>query len=379
MWNKILLSFVLVSISFSVFGEEEGRYLEWKPIPEAGGYMVEIKDPGGRITREKTKSTRFEVNLPPGVYEHRIGVINKFGRVSVFSDWISFEVILSRAPVINPDSNVKLLKEKLGPVLTVKGENFTEAMNVTLLLPSGETIKPEFEFINSKEVKIKVENLNLKNGSYTLSLENPRNKKTAKRGFLIVADSEEELAEIVKRSDRDNRNLSPGIQWGPALQSAVLPGWGQSNQDKKYRRWIFPILIVGAIAYSADRFSAYNSSLAALDQSKNLNLNLFLLNDPALLPFATYNYLQGQSDYSNASSHYNQFNVSLEIIAVLYLLNVLDAAWTGSSASSDTAAYESGRKIVPIFKTRRIETTHGDRASGNFFPNSFEIGMKIFL
>ncbi|EMY79705.1 hypothetical protein LEP1GSC060_0025 [Leptospira weilii serovar Ranarum str. ICFT] len=378
MWNKILLSFVLVSISFSVFGEEEGRYLEWKPIPEAGGYMVEIKDPGGRITREKTKSTRFEVNLPPGVYEHRIGVINKFGRVSVFSDWISFEVILSRAPAINSDSSVKLLKEKLGPVLTVKGENFTEAMNVTLLLPSGETIKPEFEFIDSKEVKIKVENLNLKNGSYTLSLENPRNKKTAKRGFLIVADSEEELAEIVKRSDQDNRNLSPGFQWGPAFQSAVLPGWGQSNQDKKYRRWIFPILIVGAIAYSAERFSAYNSSLAALDQSKNLNLDLFLLNDSALFPFATYNYLQGQSDYSNASSLYDQFNVSLEIIAVLYLLNVLDAAWLGSN-TSNSAAYESDRKIVPIFKTRRIESIQGDRSSGNFFPNSFEIGMKIFL
>ncbi|EMO28589.1 hypothetical protein LEP1GSC170_0227, partial [Leptospira interrogans serovar Bataviae str. HAI135] len=53
------------------------------------------------------------MNLPPGVYEHRIGVLNKFGRVSVFTDWISFEVILSRAPFINPDSSTKLLKEKL--------------------------------------------------------------------------------------------------------------------------------------------------------------------------------------------------------------------------------------------------------------------------
>lgn len=37
-------------------------------------------------------------------------------------------------------------------------------MNVTLLLPSGETIKPDFEFVNSKEIKLKIENLNLKNG-----------------------------------------------------------------------------------------------------------------------------------------------------------------------------------------------------------------------
>ncbi|EMN48718.1 hypothetical protein LEP1GSC088_1505 [Leptospira interrogans str. L1207] len=374
MWNKILLSFILFLISsFSIFGED---YLEWKPVPEAGGYLVEIKDSGGRITREKTKSTRFEVNLPPGVYEHRIGVLNKFGRVSVFTDWISFEVILSRAPFINPDYSAKLLKEKLGSHLTVKGDNFTEAMNVTLLLPSGETIKPDFEFVNSKEIKLKIENLNLKNGSYTLSLENPRNKKTAKKGFLILADSEEELAQITKRSEQENQATSSGIQWGPAIQSSVLPGWGQYNQDKKYKRWIFPILILGAIAFSAERFSAYNSSLSALNQSKNLNQTFFLMNDPTLTSFAAYNYIQGQSDYSNSSSLYNQLNLSLEIIAVLYLLNIIDAALVGS-ANSETSTSEG--KVIPFFKTRKLESIQAERPSGNFFPNSFEFGIKIFL
>lgn len=374
MWNKILLSFILFLISsFPIFGE---NYLEWKPVPEAGGYLVEIKDSGGRITREKTKSTRFEVNLPPGVYEHRIGVLNKFGRVSVFTDWISFEVILSRAPFINPDSSAKLLKEKLGSHLTVKGDNFTEAMNVTLLLPSGETIKPDFEFVNSKEIKLKIENLNLKNGSYTLSLENPRNKKTAKKGFLILADSEEELAQITKRSEQENQVTSSGIQWGPAIQSSVLPGWGQYNQDKKCRRWIFPILILGAIAFSAERFSAYNSSLSALNQSKTLNQTFFLMNDPTLTSFAAYNYIQGQSDYSNSSSLYNQLNLSLEIIAVLYLLNIIDAALVGP-ANSETSTSEG--KVIPFFKTRKLESIQAERPSGNFFPNSFEFGIKIFL
>ncbi|EMN91963.1 LIC11435 family protein [Leptospira weilii] len=377
MWNRILLSCVLFSISFSVSGEEEGRYLEWKPVPEAGSYIVEIKDASGRITREKTKATRFEVSLPPGVYEHRIGVLNKFGRFPVFSEWASFEVIVSRAPFINPDSGVRILKEKLGSSLIVKGENFTEAMNATLLLPSGETIKTEFEFVNSKEIRIKTENLNLKEGSYTLSLENPRNKKSAQEGFLVLADSEKELAELVKRNKQDNRILYPQIQWGPTFQSAILPGWGQSNQDKKYKRWLFPILIIGAIVYSTERLSAYNSSLAALEQSKTLNQSFFLMSDPAFLPLATYSYLQVQSDYSNAVSHYEQFNTSLEIIAILYLLNILDAALIGSSASK--AAYESDRKIVPFFKTRKIESIQGDRSSNIFSPNSFEIGMKIFL
>ncbi|EMM88352.1 hypothetical protein LEP1GSC039_3175 [Leptospira santarosai str. 2000027870] len=374
MWNRILLSCVLFSISLSVFGEEEGRYLEWKPVPEAGGYLVEIKDANGRITREKTKASRFEVNLPPGVYEHRIGVFNKFGRLTVFSEWASFEVIVSRAPLISPDSSVKILKKKLGSSLTVKGENFTEAMNATLLLPSGETIKAEFEFINSKEIRIKTENLNLKEGSYTLSLENPRNKKSAQKGFLVIADSEEELAEIVKRNAQDHRILYPEIQWGPAFQSAVLPGWGQSGQDKKYKRWIFPILILSAIVYSAERLSAYNSSVGALDQSKKLNQSLFFMDDPAFLPFAAYTYVQSQSAYSNAVTHYEQFNTSLEIIVILYLLNVLDAALIGSTTSK--TAYESDRKIVPFFKTRKLE---GDHSSNVFFPSSFEVGMKIFL
>ncbi|RHX84845.1 LIC11435 family protein [Leptospira stimsonii] len=382
MWNKIYKTiFLLLCIlySLSVFGEEDAQYLEWKSVPEANAYLVEIKDPSGRITREKTKSTKFEVNLPPGIYEHRIGVLNKFGRVSVFSEWSTFEVILSRAPVLDADSSVKMLREKLGPHLNIKGENFTEAMNVTLVLPNGETIKPEFEFINSKEIKLRIENLNLRDGSYTLSLENPRNKKTAKKGFLIIADTEQQLAEMVKQNDKETQVASTAlIQWGPALKSAVLPGWGQSSQEKKYKSWIFPVLIVGALAYSAQQYSEYNSSLATLDQSKNLNQALLFLDNPTFVPFATYNYLQVQSDYGNAVSHYNSFNVSLGIVALLYLLNVSDAAFVGPS-SSKTGYHESDKWIVPFFKTGTADVRNGTKSPNDFFPTSFELGMKIFF
>ncbi|MBM9501693.1 hypothetical protein JWG44_15670 [Leptospira sp. 201903071] len=382
MWNKIckwILLFFCIFFSFSVFGEEDAQYLEWKSVPEASAYMIEIKDPSGRITREKTKATKFEVNLPPGIYEHRIGVLNKFGRVSVFSEWSAFEVILSRAPVLDADSSIKRLREKLGTHLTIKGDNFTEAMNVTLLLPNGETIKPEFEFINSKEIKIRIENLNLKDGSYTLSLENPRNKKTAKQGFLVIAETEKQLAEMVKQNERETQVSSSGsIQFGPAWRSAVLPGWGQSTQDKKYKSWIFPILMAGAVAYSAQQYSEYNSSLAALDQSKNLNQSLLLLDNPTFIPFATYNYLQVQSDYGNAVSHYNSFNISLGIVALLYFLNVSDAAFV-SPSSSKTGYFESEKRIVPFFKTGSTEAKNGVKSPNDFFPTSFELGMKIFF
>ncbi|MBM9578425.1 hypothetical protein JWG45_14845 [Leptospira sp. 201903070] len=381
MWNKIYRSLFLFCIlySFSVFGEEDAQYLEWKSVPEASAYMIEIKDPTGRITREKTKSTKFEVNLPPGIYEHRIGVLNKFGRVSVFSEWSTFEVILSRAPVLDADSSVKLLREKLGTHLNIKGDNFTEAMNVTLLLPSGETIKPEFEFINSKEIKVRIENLNLKDGSYTLSLENPRNKKTAKKGFLVIAETERQLSELVKQNEKESQvSSSDSIHLGPAWRSAILPGWGQSTQEKKYKSWIFPVLMAGAIAYSAQQYGEYNSSLATLEQSKNLNQSLLFLDNPTFIPFATYNYLQVQADYGNAVSHYNSFNISLGIVAFLYLLNVSDAAFVGHS-STKTGYSESDRRIVPFFKTGTSEARNGIKSSNDFFPSSFELGMKIFF
>lgn len=100
------------------------------------------------------------------------------------------------------------------------------------------------------------------------------------------------------------------------------------------------------------------------------------MNDPTLTSFAAYNYIQGQSDYSNSSSLYNQLNLSLEIIAVLYLLNIIDAALVGS-ANSETSTSEG--KVIPFFKTRRLESIQAERPSGNFFPNSFEFGIKIFL
>ncbi|TGK37513.1 hypothetical protein EHQ12_09165 [Leptospira gomenensis] len=382
MWNRayrIFLFCCFLTVFVSLNAEEENQYLEWKSVPEAGGYMVEIKDSHGRITREKTKNTKYEVNLSPGVYEHRIGVLNKFGRVSVFSDWISFEVVLSRAPVVEPDSNLRLLREKLGSHLVVKGDNFTEAMNVTLLLPSGETIKPEYEFVSAKEIRIKTEGLDLKNGSYTLSLENPRNKKTAKKGFLVLAESETQLAEIVKQAEKENRDSGSFMHWKPALQSSVLPGWGQNTQEKTYKSWIFPILIAGAIAYSSQQYSEYNSSLGALDDSKNLNRALLLLDNPAFLPFATYNYLQVESNYSHATAEYNQFNLSLGILAFLYLLNVSDAAFVGPS-SSKTSLSADEPKVVPYLKTGTSDLRVGPRSGQEIiFPSSIEFGLKFFF
>ncbi|PJZ70545.1 hypothetical protein CH373_05620 [Leptospira perolatii] len=324
-----LLAILFCSIfSFPLSAKEDGIKLEWKPIAEAGGYLVEVKDSSGRIRREKTNSTSILLDLPAGNYEHRIGVLNRYGRVSVFSSWIPFHVIFARPPEITSQTQNKFLTKDLPESIEIKGKYLSDVTKVVLKDRNGKEIPlKSVEFREPDILIITMDPSNPPEGLVSLKLENPKNKVTELGEFLVVAETPEKLAEYLKKPEP-----SPPFPWPALARSAVLPGWGQAYQGKSNTRsFAFPTLLIVAGVYTATRADAYTKSLSELDSARQTNLllstNAVQSGNTALFPLAIANYAGIPGKYSKAVGEYQNLQVSLGILGIIYLANLLDVSF----------------------------------------------------
>ncbi|TGL58324.1 LIC11435 family protein [Leptospira sarikeiensis] len=391
MWNKSLVHSVkawillgLLLFSFPSFAKEEGVKLEWRPIPDSGGYIVEIKDSRGKITKEKTNGTQIQIELPPGSYEHRIGVLNKYGRVSVYSTWIPFEVILSQKPEILAANKNKFLNKDLPETFEIKGKHFTEATKVVLKDSKGNEIPVKsIDVKNSETMVVTIDKKNSPDGAVSLRLENPRNKVAERENYLLVAETEEELAALESKTSSSSVSSGPSsFDFGAVARSAVLPGWGQYYQQKStFRTAIFPSLIIVAGGYAAAKGSSYLSATHELDAARQSNIvfnSAFLQSaNPALFNLALYNYTQISPKYSHAVSEYNELGVAFGVLGFFYLINLVDAGFFPGSKQVNVEGTNTPVSVSPLLRnTRESPSTF---ASGNSYLSQqrMELGVEF--
>ncbi|TGK38812.1 LIC11435 family protein [Leptospira andrefontaineae] len=381
--GALLVGFLLFSLP--IFGKEEGVKLEWRPIPDAGGYQVEIKDSRGKITREKTNGSQIQIELPPGAYEHRIGVLNKYGRVSVFSAWIPFEVILSQKPEVIAAEKSKFLSKDMPESFEIKGKHFTEATKVILKDSKGNEIPVKsIDLKNSETMVVTIDKKKAPEGAVSLRLENPRNKSTEKENYFLVAETEDELAALDSKSSSSGTSGPSIFDLGAAARSAVLPGWGQYYQKKStFRTAIFPSLIFVAGGYAAARGSSYLSATHELDAARQSNImynSAFLQSgDPTLFTLAVYNYTQISPKYSNAVGEYNQLGVALGVLGFFYLINVIDAGFFPGPKQVKVEGTDTPVTVSPILRNARESDRATTYASGNSYllQQRMELGVEF--
>ncbi|TGM11449.1 hypothetical protein EHQ81_17415 [Leptospira selangorensis] len=380
----LLVGFLLFSLP--IFGKEEGVKLEWKAIPDAGGYQVEIKDSRGKVTREKTNGTQIQIELPPGAYEHRIGVLNKYGRVSVFSAWIPFEVILSQKPEVIAAEKNKFLSKDMPETFEIKGKHFTEATKVILKDSKGNEIPVKsVDLKNPETMVVTIDKKKSPEGPVTLRLENPRNKSTERENYFLVADTEDELAALDSKSSYSGSSSgSSFFDLGAAARSAVLPGWGQYYQKKStFRTAIFPSLIIVAGGYAAAKGNSYLNATHELDAARQSNImynSAFLQSgNPALFSLALYNYSQISPKYSNAVGEYNQLGVALGVLGFFYLINVLDAGFFPGPKQVKVEGTNTPVTVSPLLRNARESDRAATFASGSSYllQQRMELGVEF--
>jgi hypothetical protein len=185
--NLSIYQKIIITLSFSLFifftiellAKKDTGFIEWRAIPAANGYRVEIKTEDKVIIETNVNEHIYYVDLPKGKYEFRIAVLNFFKKPVVWSYWNPLRVIVSQVPVLDSERQELNIGEKV----ELAGSNFLENTKVSLT-NQGVVVPVELKILSDKQLSFPTENLKI--GTYDLLIENPNNKKLLKEKYLVL-------------------------------------------------------------------------------------------------------------------------------------------------------------------------------------------------
>ncbi len=94
----ILMALVVLTASSPAHAQEKEKKekpirIKWESVQGIIKYMVQMKDANDTIVLDRTVASSYiDFILPQGTYKIRIGAINKFDKVSFWTEWDSIEI-----------------------------------------------------------------------------------------------------------------------------------------------------------------------------------------------------------------------------------------------------------------------------------------------
>ncbi|MEM7183836.1 MAG: hypothetical protein AAF518_23220 [Spirochaetota bacterium] len=212
-FQTFFLSLVFVS---SLFAEEAVNKvkIQWNPIPNSFLYRIEVKTPENKKISKEVEESRISLELPPGVYQYRIGTVNRLGKTKRFTEWRELRVLRTRMPSLKPGQEkvVQLPHKRLD--LLLEGENFMQSMQV-FFRSKGKKL-PVKQYIRHSSTRMSlVLYLNAKNvGKYDLLLVNPYGKQKEYKDFLQIVKAVEKPKKKPLKHNLFRSLVFPGTeQW----------------------------------------------------------------------------------------------------------------------------------------------------------------------
>jgi hypothetical protein len=196
--TKPLILFLLFSsMQSTLFAVEVFKVVAWKPIAEASGYQIQIKDKKGAIIIDK----KIEKNYYPiqdlnvGDYVVRSAPLNIFKKPVVWSPWKEIELLISEIPrvdyykdrptvelkPIEPDATGAKISE-----LEIDGENFLDVTEIEISQKNKKLPILNKDFKNPKRIDVKIDATNAPEGDYDLTIINPFQKPIKVAKFLKI-------------------------------------------------------------------------------------------------------------------------------------------------------------------------------------------------
>ncbi|MBK8393743.1 MAG: hypothetical protein IPL26_00650 [Leptospiraceae bacterium] len=373
MLNKLLSAILILFLLIPIVSQEidiENPILTWEAIPNANGYQLQIRNESEEIIVEKkTTESSYTLNLPPGKYSHRVGSYNKFGKISSYSEWFSFNITKTLEPEVTNPKQVIGSKTELEMKILIEGKNFYKDTLISL--------KNEIESVAIIKTKLKkngyeltIDNENTKIGNYDLTLENPRKKILVIKDFYIlksepvisvIPDKPDENVDKDKVADNDKKETESKVEtltypyWGEAARSALFPGWGQFRKDQKYSGFFFGFSTIVSAAYFYSNYSSFQTAQKDYNQSVTQSLLFQTLGGGEFVTF--YGFFSSEEKLQKAqSASASVFNASI-ILASIYSLNVLDALlWKISNKPPEQTSFHffTNFQIQPLANSNYI-------------------------
>ncbi|TGK53565.1 hypothetical protein EHQ16_15960 [Leptospira kanakyensis] len=384
MWNKYL-SYLLIFffLGSSVFSENTGEevvqhQLRWMDVDGATAYVLEIKNSSGYLVlSEKVNGTSYDlVNYTSGIYEHRVAVVNKLGKVGSYSDWVKFEVVVSKVPTLTKDSVFSVSKEEKEKVFLLEGKDFIHPMKV-YMVTGGKRILAKKVTIESDSVAKATfaVDADTDTGIYDLVLENPRNKVLTAKQRVVLSDSKEKAAIFAARQERIVRKEIPEDYYetpyfSTLWRSTVMPGWGQKYIDgKNWKVYVYPLVAVSAIAVYA---SSYNKFIAARsDYQSAVLLGAVLAERQDAQALWLINRTNAESKFNAAKTELGVIQAGAGVLGVFLIYNIVDSYF---SAKRNVANMEPGFPLGE--STKRIQANVTSEAGWNQSKFAYEYGSR---
>lgn len=235
---------ILISFLFLLFSPMQAtdplKFIAWKPISDASGYQIQIKDKKGNIIIDRKIEKNFysvqELNI--GDYTVRTAPLNLFKKPVIWSPWQEMEVLLSEVPKVDfyrdkptikiksieSDEDVNELVDALtgGPVevgedgkplhgppvskgkkkskvslIEIDGEHFLDVTEVEISQEKKQLPILSKNFYNEKRIDVKVDTSNANPGEYDLTIINPYQKPQKIPKFLSIEKEPEKPKTVV--------------------------------------------------------------------------------------------------------------------------------------------------------------------------------------
>ncbi len=186
-YKKAFLVFFLSVIINNVFiaAEEEGKYLRWKKVEGASGYLVEIKKGERLVQSSETEESSIPLDLIPGEYSYKITVYNKFKKVIAESGWRVLSIEAAAQPFIRKFEPESIYLSEKTLLLRVSAYNVT-ADSVFSLKNSDKSVTGKTVSSENNVFTVEFDSEGLSPGDYSVAVENKAGFSDSSIDFLVV-------------------------------------------------------------------------------------------------------------------------------------------------------------------------------------------------
>ncbi len=269
-------------------------FLTWEEVNGASGYLVNVKNPLGRLEVDRRiQENKLDFFLPVGDYLFRVAAIDPFGHPGEWSAWRTLRVRPTGTPQVEKQPSLFFEAGEGPEEITLRGKNIFPQTRAFLVGGGGELI-PLSVHHDGDSLVISFTPTAVGPGRHDVILENPGGLRTTMPALIEIRGEVSLQNSDPSKIDQRKKSIFPQI---------ILPGFPDiSKGDKKGFIWmsVFGLLSSGAYAqWSAEERltrSTQNDLFFQLFQNPvyYLAIRQSFSGNSALWPLAVLSYVRGK-------------------------------------------------------------------------------------
>ncbi|MFN3603275.1 MAG: hypothetical protein ACK4UJ_01050 [Leptonema sp. (in: bacteria)] len=295
---------------------------KWTQIEGILRYRLEIADLNGQILFSKeTENTELNIELLPGKFKKRLGLINKFNQLFLWTDWKEFEIKEIPEPKISYIEHKTLFPSEKEEKIQIAVDNITEKTKIYLEDSKTNTIKEiPYRQLDTNRIELIIDPSQQKIGKYNLIVRNSEKKQYRTTNAIEIKPLKKE-------------NIK-ALNW-----KLLIPGVPQ-RENKEYYKANF--LQIGMLTSVAGMMYSYHNAIRWEEKYNLLSKNFFIYNFSGIsrLPIfrstlgigINYFTIRKLQNYQSRHNSYAQaFLYSSILTGIFYSFHLLDVVKYGFS------------------------------------------------